>query len=232
MSYNSNIPHSGPAGAQSNTPISFNQMLQRSQQEQMHQEAPVEAPGHPPQAIGYGGVYNATPPPQQLPPNALGGGRAPSTQPVLPIDLPPQAFLTSSMLLDMVDKKVDVLLRDEKEYIGILRSYDQFANLVLTECSERIAARNPEASADSPAPKWLICDVKLPGLMTIRGENVTICATVDLDREDEPKGAKFAPEEQVRELAEAQKNQKKAVDGRKAKAFKAAGIEAGFGMAA
>lgn len=121
MSYNSNIPHSGPAGAQSNTPISFNQMLQRSQQEQMHQEAPVEAPGHPPQAIGepnsvtfsriskysratgYGGVYNATPPPQQLPPNALGGGRAPSTQPVLPIDLPPQAFLTSSMLLDMVD---------------------------------------------------------------------------------------------------------------------------------
>lgn len=106
------------------------------------------------------------------------------------------------------------------------------ANLVLTECAERIAARNPEASADSPAPRWLICDVKLPGLMTIRGENVTICATVDLDREDEPKGVQFAPEERVRELASAQKNEKKAVDSRKAKAFKAAGIEPGFGMTA
>lgn len=106
------------------------------------------------------------------------------------------------------------------------------ANLVLTECSERIAARNPEASSESSAPRWLICDVKLPGLMTIRGENVTICATVDLDREDEPKGVLFAPEDKVRELAEAQRNEKKAIDVRKAKAFKAAGIEAGFGMAA
>lgn len=144
-------------------------------------------------------------------------------------------------------EKVDVLLRDEKEYIGILRSYDQFgrritlllmfvltsvANLVLTECSERIAARNPEASSDSPVPKWLICDVKLPGLMTIRGENVTICATVDLDREDEPKGVKFASEKEVRELALAQRNKKKVVDSRKAQALKAAGIEPGFGMAA
>lgn len=122
MSYNPNLPQGGPAGAQPNINMSFNQMLQRSQQEQMHPEGPVEAPGHPPQAIGtnmalpalqggrklmraagYGGVYNATPPPQQLPPNALGGGRAPSAQPILPIDLPPQAFLTSSMLLDMVD---------------------------------------------------------------------------------------------------------------------------------
>ncbi|KAL1606721.1 hypothetical protein SLS60_004128 [Paraconiothyrium brasiliense] len=160
--------------------MSFNQMLQRSQQEQRQQEAPVEAPGHPSQAI----------------------------------------------------EKVDVLLRDEKEYIGILRSYDQFANLVLTECTERIAARNPAASTDSPAPKWFICDVKLPGLMTIRGENVTICATVDLDGEDEPKGVKFAPEEQVRELANAQRNEKKASEVRKAKAYKMAGIEAGFGMTA
>ncbi|KAK7183829.1 LSM domain-containing protein [Paraphaeosphaeria sporulosa] len=233
MSYDPIHPQGGPAGAQPNMNISFNQMLQRSQQDQRPQEAPVEAPGHPAPAIaGYRGVYNATPPPQQLPPNALGGARAPSSQPILPVDLPPQAFLTSSMLLDMVDKKVDVLLRDEKEYIGILRSYDQFANLVLTECSERIAARNPEASTDTPTPKWLICDVKLPGLMTIRGENVTICATVDLDREDEPKGVKFAPEEEVRELANAQRNQKKASEARKAKAFKAAGIEAGFGMAA
>jgi U6 snRNA-associated Sm-like protein LSm1 len=79
-------------------------------------------------------------------------------------------------------------------------------------------------------PRWLIHDVKLPGLMTIRGENVTICATVDLDREDVPRGVKFAPVEEVRALAAAQKAEKKELDARKAKALRQAGIEPGFGM--
>ncbi|KAF1951098.1 hypothetical protein CC80DRAFT_496381 [Byssothecium circinans] len=230
MAYNNNNnnPRGGPAGASPNPTLSFQAMLQRSLQEPAQPEPVAEAPSNPPQSIGYGGVYNATPPPQ-FAPNVLGGGRE-APQPILPVDLPPQAFLTSSMLLDMVDKKVDVLLRDEKEYIGILRSYDQFANLVLTECSERIAARNPEASDDPAIPKWLIADVKLPGLMTVRGENVTICATVDLDREDEPKGAKISTEKEVRDLAAAQRAEKKELDARKAKALKGAGIEPSFGM--
>lgn len=231
MSYNQRQPHGGPAGAPSNAAPDFNAMLQRSLHEPGHQELSVEAPGRPSSSIGYGGVYSATPPPQHGP-NVLGGARGPPPQQILPVDLPPQAFLTSAMLLDMVDKKVDVLLRDEKEYIGILRSYDQFANLVLTECYERIAARNADASpsSDPSVPRWLIHDVKLPGVMTIRGENVTICATVDLDREDAPRGAKFADEDQVRTLAAEQKAAKKEGDSRKAKALRAAGIEPGFGM--
>lgn len=190
--------------------------------------------------MGYGGVYQSTPPPPNAnadfaPPGVLGGARPPppQQQQILPFDLPPQAFLTSSMLLDMVDKKVDVLLRDEKEYIGILRSYDQFANLVLTECYERISARNPEAHSEDPTiPKWVVSDVKLPGILTIRGENVTICATVDLDREDTPKNVQFMKEDDVRALAASQKAKKRAADEKKAKAFKAVGIEPGFGMQA
>jgi len=209
----------------------FNAMLQRSMQAPGQLQPPgSEIPRGPSPSSGYEGVYSATPPPQHA--NMLGGARGPAPPPVLPVDLPPQAFLTSAMLLDMVDKKVDVLLRDEKEYIGILRSYDQFANLVLTECYERIAARNPDASpsSDLSVPRWLIHDVKLPGVMTVRGENVTICATVDLDREEHPKGAMFAEEDQVRALAASQKAEKKEVDSRKAKALKQAGIEPGFGM--
>jgi U6 snRNA-associated Sm-like protein LSm1 len=72
--------------------------------------------------------------------------------------------------------------------------------------------------------------VKLPGVLTIRGENVTICATVDLDREDTPKGVKFAPQDEVKELAATQRAEKKDGDSRKAKALKKAGIEPGFGM--
>lgn len=66
--------------------------------------------------------------------------------------------------------------------------------------------------------------------MTIRGENVTICATVDLDREDAPRGAKFAEEDEVRTLAAQQKAAKKEVETRRAKALRQAGIEPGFGM--
>ncbi|KAH8717050.1 hypothetical protein GQ44DRAFT_712776 [Phaeosphaeriaceae sp. PMI808] len=231
MSYNQRQPHGGPAGAPPNMAQDFNAMLQRSLHEPGQPEPIAEAPGQSSSSMGYRGVYSATPPPQQGQ-NVLGGARGVQSQPILPVDLPPQAFLTSAMLLDMVDKKVDVLLRDEKEYIGILRSYDQFANLVLTECYERIAARNPDATPTSPltVPRWLINDVKLPGVMTIRGENVTICATVDLDREDAPRGAKFADQDQVRGLAAAQKAEKRDVDLRKAKALRQAGIEPGFGM--
>lgn len=108
----------------------------------------------------------------------------------------------------------------------------QTANLVLTECYERIAARNPEAttSVDPSIPRWLIHDVKLPGVMTIRGENVTICATVDLDREENPRGAEFAEQDQVRSLAALQKVERRDVDARKAKVLRQAGIEPGFGM--
>ncbi|KAI4695122.1 uncharacterized protein J4E84_001747 [Alternaria hordeiaustralica] len=232
MAYNQRPPR-GPAaaGGAPNMGPDFNAMLQRSMQAPGQLQLPgSEIPRGPSPSSGYEGVYSATPPPQHA--NMLGGARGQAPPPVLPVDLPPQAFLTSAMLLDMVDKKVDVLLRDEKEYIGILRSYDQFANLVLTECYERIAARNPDASpsSDLSVPRWLIHDVKLPGVMTVRGENVTICATVDLDREEHPKGAMFAEEDQVRALAASQKAEKKEVDSRKAKALKQAGIEPGFGM--
>jgi LSM domain len=40
-------------------------------------------------------------------------------------------FTTSGSLVDCVDKKVIIILRDGKEHIGVLRSYDQFANLLI-----------------------------------------------------------------------------------------------------
>ncbi|KAF1996193.1 hypothetical protein P154DRAFT_499000 [Amniculicola lignicola CBS 123094] len=229
MSYNSNAPPGAPAGPPQSMAANFNAMLSRSVQEPPPQEPFPEATSTPPPGMGgYGGVYNA--PPQQ--PFGPGAGGPPQPAQILPSDLPPQAFLTSAMLLEMVDKKVDVLLRDEKEYIGILRSYDQFANLVLTECFERIVAHNPDAPEDSTpdVPGWVACDVRLPGVMTIRGENVTICATVDLDREDEPKGLKFIEEKEVRALAATQRAEKKATEDRKAKTLKRHGIEPNLGL--
>ncbi|PKI85255.1 Lsm1p [Malassezia vespertilionis] len=90
------------------------------------------------------------------------------------------AFTTSGALVDYVDKKVVVILRDGKKLIGILRSYDQFANFMLQETIERVFLGNRYADV----PK---------GLYIIRGENVVLLGELDLDMEDELPKATASP---------------------------------------
>jgi len=81
-------------------------------------------------------------------------------------------FTTSGSLVDCVDRKMLVVLRDGRKLHGVLRSYDQFANLVLEDTVERIYHGNAFAE------NW-------HGLFLIRCENVVLLGEVDLDQEDE-----------------------------------------------
>ncbi|KAF7306965.1 U6 snRNA-associated Sm-like protein LSm1 [Mycena indigotica] len=81
-------------------------------------------------------------------------------------------FTTSGSLVDCVDRKMLVVLRDGRKLHGVLRSYDQFANLVLEDTVERIY------HAGAFAEKW-------HGLFLIRGENVVLLGEIDLDLEDD-----------------------------------------------
>ncbi|PCH33585.1 Sm-like ribonucleo protein, partial [Wolfiporia cocos MD-104 SS10] len=81
-------------------------------------------------------------------------------------------FTTSGSLVDCVDRKMVVVLRDGRKLQGVLRSYDQFANLVLEDTVERIYYQQLYAEM------WR-------GLFLIRGENVVLLGEIDLDREDE-----------------------------------------------
>ncbi|OCH96449.1 Sm-like ribonucleo protein [Obba rivulosa] len=81
-------------------------------------------------------------------------------------------FTTSGSLVDCVDRKMLVVLRDGRKLQGVLRSYDQFANLVLEDTVERIYHQ------DVFAETWR-------GLFLIRGENVVLLGEIDLDQEDE-----------------------------------------------
>ncbi|KAH9944419.1 Sm-like ribonucleoprotein [Epithele typhae] len=81
-------------------------------------------------------------------------------------------FTTSGSLVDCVDRKMLVVLRDGRKLQGVLRSYDQFANLVLEDTVERIYHENVFAEA------WR-------GLFLIRGENVVLLGEIDLDQEDD-----------------------------------------------
>ncbi|CAG9835730.1 unnamed protein product [Diabrotica balteata] len=75
-------------------------------------------------------------------------------------------------LLDELDKKLMVLLRDGRTLIGYLRSVDQFANLVLHQTIERIHVGNEYG--DIPR-----------GVFIVRGENVVLLGEIDADKEGE-----------------------------------------------
>uniref|UniRef100_A0A0D6RB41 U6 snRNA-associated Sm-like protein LSm1 n=1 Tax=Araucaria cunninghamii TaxID=56994 RepID=A0A0D6RB41_ARACU len=104
-------------------------------------------------------------------------------------------FLSTS-LATYLDKKLLVLLRDGKKLVGVLRSFDQFANVVLENTLERIIVGD------------LYSDIPL-GLYVIRGENVVLIGELDLEREE-------LPDNMVRvsavEIKRAQKAERDATD--------------------
>jgi U6 snRNA-associated Sm-like protein LSm1 len=145
-------------------------------------------------------------------------------QPQPPPQLPPQMFTTAAQLLDLTDKKLMVALRDGRKLIGVLRSWDQFANLVLQATTERIFATNPD-SAGSGAPQGLYADVS-HGIFLVRGENVLLLGEIDLDKDDEaPPGYQLAELDVVKKLAAERKAAEKAKEKTRLKKLAAIGFE-------
>jgi len=107
----------------------------------------------------------------------------------------PDNFPATS-LADNLDKKLLVILRDGRKIIGILRSFDQFANVVLEEALERIMVGE------------LFCDLPL-GLYIIRGENVVLIGELDLEKEELPS---FMQRVSPAEIKQAQKAEKDATE--------------------
>lgn len=89
------------------------------------------------------------------------------------------AFTTAAAIVGSVDRKIFVLLRDGRNVFGILRTFDQFANLVLQDTLERIyLPKDNEHASDrfGEAPR---------GVFMVRGENVVMLGELDIDREDD-----------------------------------------------
>ena len=81
-------------------------------------------------------------------------------------------FTTAAQLLDCVDKKLLLVLRDGRKMVGILRSFDQYANLVFQDTVERIYHNDTFADMER-------------GILLVRGENVVLLGEIDLDKEDD-----------------------------------------------
>lgn len=111
-------------------------------------------------------------------------------RPISPFTNPDYGTDTHRVLLE----KLLLVLRDGRKLLGVLRTWDQFANLVLTDTRERYfvtvpASGTPPSSTEDPAaasqPRRLYCDIPR-GTYLVRGENVLVLGEVDLDRDDEP----------------------------------------------
>ncbi|KAK3683984.1 hypothetical protein B0T22DRAFT_443965 [Podospora appendiculata] len=150
-----------------------------------------------------------------IPPQAL--GRPPQLQ-----QLPAQMFTTAAQLLDLTDKKLMVALRDGRRLLGILRSWDQFANLVLQSTKERVFV--PPGTAPSQ-PRGLYADIER-GIFLVRGENVLLLGEIDLDRDDDPPpGYDLADAELVQTLAKQIKRDEKTKEKAKTKKLATLGFE-------
>ncbi|KAG6425803.1 hypothetical protein SASPL_110007 [Salvia splendens] len=100
---------------------------------------------------------------------------------------PEDVFLSTS-LASYLDKKLLVLLRDGRKLLGILRSFDQFANAVLEGAWERVIVGG------------LYCDIPL-GLYIIRGENVVLIGELDLDKEELPSHMTRVSSEEIKRVS-------------------------------
>jgi U6 snRNA-associated Sm-like protein LSm1 len=94
-------------------------------------------------------------------------------------------------LVEELDQKLLVQLRDGRKIIGVLRSFDQFANLVLEHAVERIIVGNQ------------FCDIPL-GIYVLRGENLVLMGQVDPAKEVPP-GLAAVTEPEIRQAMRAEK---------------------------
>ncbi|KAG8463341.1 hypothetical protein KFE25_004852 [Diacronema lutheri] len=79
-------------------------------------------------------------------------------------------FPGTASLVEDIDKRLLVVLRDGRKIIGTLRSFDQFSNIVLETTVERIIVSGQ--FADLPL-----------GLYVVRGENIVLLGPVDEEKE-------------------------------------------------
>lgn len=102
-------------------------------------------------------------------------------------DLPPPGI----SIVEELDKRLMVQLRDGRKVIGILRSFDQFANLILEKAKERIIVGTQYA------------EVSL-GVELIRGENVVLFGEVD-EAKEPPAGLQLVTEAEIKMAQKAEK---------------------------
>jgi U6 snRNA-associated Sm-like protein LSm1 len=94
-------------------------------------------------------------------------------------------------LAEQLDRKLLVQTRDGRTVVGVLRSFDQFSNMVLEQAYERHIVH--EKFADEQL-----------GLFIVRGENLVLMGEID-DAREKPPELKEVSLEEIRDAMLAQR---------------------------
>ena len=84
----------------------------------------------------------------------------------------------AASMIEEIDKKVLIILRDGRHLVGKLRSFDQFMNLILEDTHERLLL--PGKYSDVPV-----------GLFIVRGDTIVLMGEVDSDPDAEADSMKL-----------------------------------------
>jgi U6 snRNA-associated Sm-like protein LSm1 len=113
---------------------------------------------------------------QEIPQNTQRESMSPNVEDLY---LESYAFTTAAAIVGSVDRKIFVLLRDGRNLFGILRTFDQFANLVLQDAWERIYLNDTDTNQPTQFGECY------RGVFMVRGENVVMMGELDIDKEDD-----------------------------------------------
>mmetsp|Transcript_12658 Transcript_12658/g.43964 ORF Transcript_12658/g.43964 Transcript_12658/m.43964 type:complete len:142 (+) Transcript_12658:3-428(+) len=102
----------------------------------------------------------------------------------------------AAALVEELDRKLLVVLRDNRKLIGVLRSFDQFSNIIMQETVERIVVGD------------LYADISL-GTYIVRGENVVLMGQVDPNLEHDMGGLRRVSEAEIKQAQKAEKEAEK-----------------------
>ena len=107
----------------------------------------------------------------------------------------------AASMVEQLDRRLLVILRDGRHLVGVLRTFDQFSNMVLQDtCERRILVVQKDKKSDDdnkttaaaaagtqPSTSNTICyqtDIEL-GLFVVRGDNVVLLGEAEDDNEEE-----------------------------------------------
>mmetsp|Transcript_48131 Transcript_48131/g.95005 ORF Transcript_48131/g.95005 Transcript_48131/m.95005 type:complete len:137 (-) Transcript_48131:118-528(-) len=108
-----------------------------------------------------------------------------------------------SSLEEELDKRLIVLLRDGRKFVGWLRCFDQYANLMLEATHERFVEKNFYAD-------------HFVGNVIIRGENVVLFGALDEQHEQQSGALKEKPFGEILSMQQ-ERQEQEAASGRKAR---------------
>lgn len=95
------------------------------------------------------------------------------------------AFLPgAASLVEQLDQRLMIVLRDGRHLVGVLRSFDQFSNMVLEDTFERKILYTNKTKLGESIPVAYYTDMKL-GLYLVRGDSMVLLGEVNDDDEHE-----------------------------------------------